>query len=154
MLDDINLQILDILQQDARVSNAEIARQVGLTPSATLERIRKLETNGFINAYKAWLNPKAFGLDMIAFIFVKVDEPVGSWEAGEFLSEIPGVQEVHHVTGEDCYLLKVRAKDTEALGSLIKCEIGALPNITSTRTTIVLKTVKESCNLPLEGDVL
>jgi Lrp/AsnC family leucine-responsive transcriptional regulator len=149
MLDDINLQILNILQQDARVSNAEIARQVGLTPSATLERIRKLETNGFINAYQAWLNPKAFGLDLTAFIFVKVDEPIGSWEAGEFLARIPGVQEVHHVTGEDCYLLKVRTMDTEDLGNLIKTKIGALPNITSTRTTVVLKTVKESCSLPL-----
>lgn len=153
MLDNINLQILDILQNDARISNAEIARQVGLTPSATLERIRKLEANGYINAYRAWLEPKAFGMELTAFIFVKVDEPVGSWEAGEFLSEIPNVQEVHHVTGEDCYLLKVRAADTEALGILIKTKIGALPNITSTRTTVVLKTVKESCNLPLGEDL-
>lgn len=154
MLDEINVQILDILQEDARISNAEIARQVGLTPSATLERIRKLEAHGFINSYQALLNPSALGLHLTAFITVKVDEPVGSWEAGDFLGQIDAVQEVHHVTGEDCYLLKVRVADTEALGNLIKCDIGALPNITSTRTTVVLKTVKESTKLPLGEDVL
>ena len=152
MLDEINLEILNILQQDARTSNADIARQVGLTPSATLERIRKLETNGYIQNYEARLDGDAMGLGLIAFIFVNVDEPVASWEAGELFAEIPQVLEVHHITGEDCYLLKVRVKDTNALGLLLKERLGAIKSVRSTRTVVALKTVKETFNLPL-GEV-
>ncbi|MCI0709651.1 MAG: Lrp/AsnC family transcriptional regulator [Chloroflexi bacterium] len=152
MLDEINLEILNILQQDARTSNADIARQVGLTPSATLERIRKLETNGYIQNYEARLDGDAMGLGLIAFIFVNVDEPIASWEAGHHFAEIPQVLEVHHITGEDCYLLKVRVKDTKALGLLLKERLGAIETVTSTRTVVALKTVKETFNLPL-GEV-
>jgi Lrp/AsnC family transcriptional regulator, leucine-responsive regulatory protein len=149
MIDDIDREILNILQEDARTTNSEIARQVGLAPSATLERVRKLEARGLIRGYEARLDPKALGWGLLAFVFVRADERLGAEEAEQQLAAIPEVQEVHHVAGEDCYLVKVRVADTAALGRLLREKIGAIPTLRSTRSTIVLETVKESARLPL-----
>jgi len=151
MLDDISTQILNMLQQDARISNAEIARQLGMAPSAILERIRKLESAGYIQGYETRLNAPALGMGLLAFIFVRTEE---QWNdrAGEALAAIPEVQEVHHVAGEDCYLVKVRVADTEALSCLLREQFGRIGSIRSTRTTVVLKTLKESIHLPLAGE--
>jgi Lrp/AsnC family leucine-responsive transcriptional regulator len=149
MLDDVDAKILTIIQKDARISNAEIARQVGMAPSAIFERIRKLEAQGVIEAYETRLSPRALDLRMLAFVFVRTREVNGS-ETEETLADIPGVQEVHHVAGEDCYLLKVRVADTEALGKLLRERIHILQSVTSTRSTIVLQTVKETAELPIE----
>lgn len=149
MIDDTSRKIMTILQQDARLSNAEIARQVGLAPSAVFERIRKLEQRGYIQGYEARLNPRGLGLGLVAFIYVRADEPVGSLLTGEILKRIPEVQEIHHIAGEDCYLVKVRVADTEALGTLLRERLGAIPAVRSTRTTIVLHTLKETSQLPL-----
>jgi Lrp/AsnC family transcriptional regulator, leucine-responsive regulatory protein len=152
MIDDIDRQILSILQTDARTSNAEIARQLGMAPSAILERIRKLESRGFIQGYEARLNPRALDLGLLAFISVRADERMSSTSTGELLAALPEVQEVHHIAGEDCYLVKVRVANTEALGRLLRERFGAIPNIRSTRTTIVLSTIKESAMLPIERE--
>ncbi len=149
MIDDIDQQILTIIQSNARTSNAEIARQVGMTPSAILERLRKLEARGIIQGYVARLDPQALGMGLLAFVFVRADEPLGSGETGDLLAAIPGVLEVHHVAGEDCYLCKVRAESTQALGALLRQRFGAIPSVRSTRTTIVLMSVKETTDLPL-----
>jgi Lrp/AsnC family leucine-responsive transcriptional regulator len=150
MIDDIDGQILTIIQDNARTPNAEIARQVGMAPSAIFERIRKLEERGVIEEYEARLNPHALGLGLVAFVFVRAEEKVGSRQTGALLAEIPQVQEVHHIAGEDCYLVKVRARDTEALWEILRDRFGALEAVKSTRTTIVLETVKETARLPLE----
>ena len=152
MIDDIDRQILSILQQDARTSNAEIARQLGMAPSAILERIRKLETRQLIQSYEARLNPRALDLGLLAFISVRADERLGSTSTGELLAALPEVQEVHHITGEDCYLVKVRVASTEALGRLLRERFGAILTIRSTRTTVVLSTLKESAALPIAGE--
>jgi Lrp/AsnC family leucine-responsive transcriptional regulator len=149
IIDGIDRRILAILQENGRTPNAEIARQVGMAPSAVFERIRKLETQGVIRAYEARLDPRALGLDTVAFVLVRVDERLRESPTGERLKEIPGVQEVHHIAGEDCYLVKVRTEDTEALGRLLRERIGAIDSVRSTRTTIVLGSVKESAGLPL-----
>lgn len=149
-IDGKDLEILSIIQNEARMPNAEIARRVGLAPSAVLERIRKLESRGIINGYEARLAPKELDLGLLAFVFVRVTEgQLGSVEIGRQLAEIPEVQEVHHVAGEDCYLLKVRARDTEALWRLIKERLGAIRSISSTRTTIVFHSIKETSQIPL-----
>lgn len=153
MIDVIDRQMLAILQENARTSNAEIARRVGLAPSAIFERIRKLETQGLITGYEARVNPQPLGLGLVAFMFVRTQERVGSQATGMLLAQIPEVQEVHHIAGEDCYLVKVRAADTNHLGVLLRERFGAIESITSTRTTIVLSTVKETAQLPL-GEVL
>ena len=71
MIDEIDRQILNILQQNARTSNAEIARQIDMAPSAVLERIRRLEAKGVIQGYEARINPEALGLGVLAFVFVR-----------------------------------------------------------------------------------
>jgi len=147
--DSIDRQILAILQDNARTSNAEIARRVGMAPSAVLERIRKLEERGVIEGYTARLNPKAMGLGLVAYVFVRADESPSHDEAGRTLAEIPEVQEVHHVAGEDCYLVKVRASDPESLGRMLRERFGSIPTVRSTRTTVVLETVKESSVVPV-----
>ncbi len=149
MIDAIDLQILELLQANARTSNAEIARQVGLAPSAIFERVKKLEEKGIIRGYAVDLAPKDLGLGLTAFMFVKSEERVGDRRTGERLAAIAEVQEVHHVAGEDCFLLKVRVADTDALGRLLREKIAAIPEVRSTRTTIVFETLKETRALPL-----
>ena len=149
-LDDIDRGIIAILQKNARTSNAEIARRIGMAPSGVLERIRKLERRGVILGYEARINPKALGRSLTAFTFVRSEEAVGSTASGRSLAGIPEVMEVHHTAGQDCYLLKVRVADPEALGELLK-KFGAIESVRDTRTTIVLTTVKETIGLPVEA---
>lgn len=151
MIDEIDRQILMILQQNARTSNAEIARQIEMAPSAVLERIRRLESRGVIQGYEARINPEALGLGVLAFVFVRSRDFDGETKTAELLSQIPEVQEAHHIAGEDCFLLKVRAQDAKTLGRLLRDRIGSTGDVQSTRTTIVLETLRESAQLPLEA---
>jgi len=149
MIDDIDLSILKILQADARRSNADIAREVGMAPSAILDRLRKLEARGILRGFEARVDPGVLNLGLVAFVFVRSSERLGEAKTGEKLAKIPEVQEVHHIAGEDCYLVKVRVEDTAALSKLLRGKFGAIGSVASTRTTIVLDTVKETALLPL-----
>lgn len=149
MIDEIDRKILNILQQNARVSNVQIAREVGMAPSAILERIRKLESRGVIRGYEAKIDPEALGLNLLAYVYVRSDELVGEEVTGQGLAELPEVQEVHHIAGEDCYLVKVRTTDAKALSHLLRGRFGAIPAVRSTRTTVVLDTLRDSSQLPL-----
>jgi Lrp/AsnC family leucine-responsive transcriptional regulator len=151
IMDEIDLAILSMLQDDARTSNAEIARRVGMAPSAVFERIRKLEERGVIQGYTARIDPQALGLGLLAFVFVRSEEGLGAPETERALAALPEVQELHHVAGEDCFLVKVRLADTAALGRLLRDGVGAIKTVRSTRSTIVLETVKETNHLPLTG---
>ena len=142
-IDSTDRRILDALQRSGRVTQVEISREVGLAPSAVLERMRKLESRGVIRGYTAILNPKAAGLGMLAFVAVRTAEVAGEDKVGRDLAKVPEVLEVHHVAGDDCYLLKVRARDAEHLGQLLRQQIASAQSVTSTKTTIVLETVKE-----------
>jgi Lrp/AsnC family leucine-responsive transcriptional regulator len=149
MLDATDLKILHILQEDARTSNAEIARQVDLVPSAVLERIRRLEKQGVIQGYTARVNPQALGLPVAAFVSVRAQERLGAAETARQLAKLPEVLEVHHIAGEDCLMVKVRSSDTVGLNHLLRDGFGKIRSIRSTNTTIVLETVKETSALPL-----
>jgi Lrp/AsnC family leucine-responsive transcriptional regulator len=149
MIDGIDEQILTLLQNDARISNAEIARQIGLAPSAVLERLRKLEDRGIIRGYRTEIDPRSVEFGLTVFVTVKARE-CGT-DAEEALVAIPEVLEVHDVAGDDDYLLKIRTKDTDALGRLLREKIKPIPNILSTRTIVVLETFKETNALPLAG---
>ncbi|HEX7078533.1 MAG TPA: Lrp/AsnC family transcriptional regulator [Candidatus Eisenbacteria bacterium] len=152
MIDSIDRTIISILQKDARTSHAELARRTGIAPSAILARIRKMEESGLIRGYEARLDPKRLGASLVAFVFVHAEERVGGVDTGRQIGRIPEVQEVHQIAGEDCYLVKVRVADTEALGRLLRESIGSLPSVRSTRTTIVLSSVKETALLALPAD--
>ena len=149
MIDTVDRQILKLLQENGRTSNAEIARQVGLAPSAIFERVRKLEERGIIEGYTARLSPRRLGLNLLAFVFVRTEAQVGDTVTSASLSAIPEVQEVHHIAGEDCLLVKIRAADTEDLARLLRERVGTIASVRSTRTTIVLQTTKEATTLPL-----
>lgn len=148
MIDGIDKNILNIIQQDARISNAEIARQVGLAPSAILERIKKLEERKIIRGYAAELDAGAIGFGLTAFIFVRTKDC--SDAADKVLAEIPEVLEVHDIAGDDDYLLKIRAKDAEDLSRILREKLKSVPNVIATRTTVVLQTIKETTALPIE----
>ena len=149
MLDDIDRAILAALQSNARTSNAEMARQIGMAPSAILQRVRKLEENGFIQGYTARLNAKALGFGLVAFIMVQTRDNANSVDTAGLLSDFPEVLEVHRVVGEDCFIVKVRVRDTDHLAELLEHRIQQIKSIASTRTTIVVKTVKDRDDLPI-----
>jgi Lrp/AsnC family leucine-responsive transcriptional regulator len=150
-MDDTDLEILSILQTKARVPNVEVARQVGMAPSAVLERIRKLEKQGYIDGYEVRLNPRRFNRDLVAFVTVHVgalDDRTD--DAAKLLAAIPEVQEVHFVSGEDALLLKLRVSDTRHLGRIIREQISPKPFVRATRTAVSLFTYKETARFSIE----
>ncbi len=149
LIDDTDLQILLALQEDGRMANKEIAARVELAPSATSERLKKLKERGVIQKIEARLNGAALDYGLVAFIHVRTDELPGVGDAGADLASIPEAQEVFNVAGEDCYLVKVRTRDTESLSVVLRDKIGAIESVTSTRTTIVMQSFKETCAIPL-----
>jgi Lrp/AsnC family leucine-responsive transcriptional regulator len=148
-MDKTDKNILSLLQENARITNAEIARQVGMVPSGVQERIRKLEDKGYILDYATHLRSDPLDLGLLAFIFVRTSEPPGGLNTAEELAKFPEILEVHHVAGEDCYLLKLRHSNNKALADFLREKLGPIPTITSTRTIIVLDTVKETCSLKI-----
>lgn len=146
-LDQVDREILGLLQGNARISNADIARELSMAPSAVLERIKKLEQKNTILQYTTRLNPSALHQNLLAYVFIKASDGIGCNDIASALAAIPEVQEVHHVAGDDCYLVKVRTFDSASLMELMRNSIGKIPNILSTRTTIVLETVKEQQQL-------
>lgn len=142
-MDAVDTRIVDLLQTDARLTQAQIARTVGLSQPSVAERIRKLEEQGVITGYAAKVDPRKLGKDITAFIGVGIEHP-RYFEA--FAKKVLGMEEVlecHRVAGEDSYLLKVRTEDTGSLDRLLVKQLRMLPGVTRTYTTIVLCSVKE-----------
>ena len=148
-IDELDARILELLQENARVTQSEIAKTVGLAPSAVLERMRKLEARGVIREYVASIDPHVAELPLLAFVSVRTSEYGPEQPSAQALARIPEVLEVHHVAGDDCYLLKIRARDAEHLGQLLRQQIASVEHVTSTRTTIVLGTSKETMRIPI-----
>ena len=143
MIDSKDKEILSYLLGDAGISKAEIARRVGLAASAVSERIRRLETNRVIKGYEVRLNADALGKPLLAFVFVTDAKPSLGFDTAEALSKVTGLEELHKIAGDDCYLLKVRASGTEELNRIIETQINTVQSVTRVRTTIVLKAVAE-----------
>jgi Lrp/AsnC family leucine-responsive transcriptional regulator len=114
-----------------------------------LERVKKLEQKNVILHYTAQVNPAVVGQRLLAFIFIKTNDGFGSSVTGTALAKIPEVQEVHNIAGDDCYLVKVRTADSAALMALMRKEFAQISTIHSTKTTIVLETVKEEQKLKI-----
>jgi Lrp/AsnC family leucine-responsive transcriptional regulator len=146
-LDKTDLQILELMQSNARISNVDLAKQLEMAPSAVLERVKKLEQKNVITQYTTRINPASVEQKLLAFIFIKANEGLGCSETGIALAAIPEVQEVHNVAGEDCYLVKVRVADSASLIELMRSRFSKISSIQSTRTTIVLETLKEENKL-------
>jgi Lrp/AsnC family leucine-responsive transcriptional regulator len=143
ILDKVDLSILRLMQENARISNADLARELNMAPSGVLERVKKLEQKNVILQYTTRLNPVPLKQKLLAFVFMKAADGLGCTTTGKELAKIPEVQEVHNIAGEDCYLVKIRTADSASLMELMRNQFSKIPNILSTRTTIVLETVKE-----------
>lgn len=146
-IDHIDYHIVRIMQENARTNNADIARELGMAPSAILERVKKLENKEVILQYNAKINPIALGQNLLSFVFIKTNDIIGDRSIGQLLAAIPEVQEVHEIAGDDGYLIKVRTDDSSGLVNLMRNTFGKIEGIISTRTTIVLETVKEEQKL-------
>ncbi len=151
-LDQVDYHVLRLLQENARINNADIARELGMAPSAILERVKKLEQKEVIIQYTAKVNPAAVDQRLLSFIFIRSTDGIGSIATGEALAAIPEVQEVHDIAGDDGYLVKVRTADSAALVDLMRNTFSKIPNIISTRTTIVLDTFKEKQQVVIPTD--
>ena len=155
MLDELDKRILDELQKDARISNAELARRVNLSPPATHARVKRLEEKETIQHYVALLDRQRTGYDMLCFVRVSLQlhdlaQVIGFHEA---VRKLPEVLECHHVTGDYDYLLKVVAHNTEDLENFLVNRLTPIPGIAQIHTSLVLREVKNSTILPLiSGD--
>ena len=153
MIDEISLKILKILQKKARIPNVEVARQVGMAPSAVLERIRKLEKQGYIDGYEVRLNPQRFRRGLVGFIHLALDAKANENDLVAKLAAIDEIQEIHFIAGEDGYLIKVRVAGTEELDKLVREHIRTIEGVRATRTSIVLTTIKETARITIDDQV-
>lgn len=148
-MDDLDTKVLELLMNQGRLSWAELAGVVGLSPPAVADRVRRLEQRGVIKSYAALVNPDAVGCGLTAFVAVSLERPQYRAMFVERVKGLPEVQECHHTTGDHDYLLKVRCRDTRALEQLISSQLKELPGIVRTHTTVVLSTIKETVTVPL-----
>lgn len=152
-MDTIDRRLLIRLQRSGRETWAKLGDSLGLTGPAVAERVRKLQQVGVIKGFAALINGDSVGIVVTAFVGVSMERP-GLRDA--FLSRvsaIPEVQECHAVTGEDDFLLKVRARNPLDLDRVVSQEIKGTPGVVRARTTVVLRTTKETTFIPVSGDV-
>ena len=148
-IDEKDRSILSILLSSADTSKAEIARRFGLAASVISERIRRLEGLGIVAGYSARLNASALGFPLLAFVSVRELKPNQGFDTAGALKQVTGVEEVHKIAGEDCFLLKIRTRGNEELADILDGEINTIPTVAGVRTTIVLRSILEAP--PLSG---
>ncbi|MHB1049734.1 MAG: Lrp/AsnC family transcriptional regulator [Bacteroidota bacterium] len=147
-LDEIDVTIIDILQKNGRTRRNDLAQAVDLSIPSISERLRKLETNGFITGYTAVIDPKKVGKDITAFIVVTVDSSKHYHSFIEHAQSTDEILEVHSVTGSGTHLIKVRTENTSTLEKLLS-KIQAWAGVMNTTTSIVLSTMKETQRLKI-----
>jgi Lrp/AsnC family transcriptional regulator, leucine-responsive regulatory protein len=147
-MDRIDHTLLEALQADARASLAELGKIIGLSISATNERIKKLVAGGAIRGWTIRLDARKLGYPVLAFVNVLIDRPENEPKFLEAIREIDAVQECHHVTGEWNYMLKVRARDPEDLENLIAHRIKAIRGVLRSYAMIALSTAKDREYVP------
>lgn len=136
--DDVDMRILEVLQRDGRVSYAELARAVSMSPSAVTERVRRLEESGVIAGYTAVIDPERLGLDILAFI--RLRPPTTHHKPfHDLIASTPEITEAYHVTGEDCFILKVVARSMRHLEQTTGRITGLGPVTTSVVYSCVLR---------------
>ncbi len=150
-LDKIDTRILRVLQKDGRISNLKLAEEVHLSPTAVLERVKRLTRDGFILGYEARLNPDKLGAGMLVFIEVVLDrtthDAMNAFKAAvQVRAEI---QECHLVAGGFDYLIKTRVANMQAYRELVGSVIWALPGVRETRTYAVMEEVKNTTQLAI-----
>ena len=151
MIDETDRRLLRLLQEDGQTTNAELARQVGLAPATTLERVRKLKQRGVLRRVVGLVDAEAVGLGTTAFVSVSLAsheaDQVGAFR--DRVSALPEVLECYHLTGASDYLLKVVFSSIHAYEDFLLHRLAVIPNVSKIHTSFVLSTVKHETRLPL-----
>lgn len=150
-LDSIDRKILELLQANSNITNAQLAHEVGLSPAPTLERVKKLETQGVIKSYHAVVDMASVGLGVCTFVTVslKGHNKDNIEKFIKAISKIPEVVECHHVTGQADFILKVVASDIPAYQNLMLEKVTNIEVVDNMQSTVILSTFKDSRVLPL-----
>lgn len=150
-LDLIDKKILEILQKDGKITNAQLSKDIGLSPAPTLERVKKLETSGLIKSYHAELDKEKIGIGVTVFVLISLSShklnQISSF--AEKMNKIDAVVECYHITGQGDFLLKILAKDIPSYQKLILEELSQIEEIGNMQSMISLSSFKESKVLPL-----
>jgi Lrp/AsnC family transcriptional regulator, leucine-responsive regulatory protein len=151
-MDEIDHDILRHLQEDGRMSNVDLARAIGLSPTPTLRRVRELERTGAIRGYRAIVNPEA--VQRSFQVLVWVDLVLGTREVIEgferALLGIPDVVEAQRLFGEPDYLLRVASRDSDEYERLYTARLAALPGVRKARSQLAMKTIRSGLTLPVD----
>lgn len=145
-MDKHDLEILDILKKDSRMSARQISELAGLTAPAVTERIRKLESNGTIKQYTIKKDRRSCGRSILAFTLVKIDRTGNTSNFKNTLTKYPSVLECHKVTGAYDYLLKIEAADIPGLETFLSTKVKQVRGVGETHTLITLDSLKEEAN--------
>jgi len=149
-LDETDVRLLSILQTDGRITNADLAKRVGLSPPSVLQRVRALERAGLIKAYVGLLDPERLGLKTTVFAMVTLamhqDQPIERFRKA--IQEIDEIVECYHVSGEVDFLLKILVKDIKAYETLIREKLSKIRGIHQIRSSFVLGVNKHSTKVP------
>lgn len=152
-LDRLDLKVLAHLELRGRSTWSDLAGQLGLSGPATADRVRRLEEAGVITGYRAVIQPAALGYDLTAFIAVTLERPEHRQPFLDCIQNRPEVQECHHMTGDDDYLMKVICRNTGDLEHLLSEVLKQLPGVVRTRTSIALSTIKTGGRIVAEGSL-
>ena len=152
-LDRLDRRILEELQADARISNQELAKRVGLSTAPCWRRLRRLEQEGFIDSYATLLNGPAIGLPIVAYALVSLEDhhPDSVKKFDQLINERPEVLECHSMSGPNDYLLRIVASSIEAYEHFMSTQLLRVAAVRSVNTSFVLKTKKSTTRLPVEA---
>lgn len=154
MIDDTDKKILTILQDNGRITNSKLAQEIGLSPPAVLERVRRLESSGVIDKYVAILDRKQTGFEIQTIVMVCVSHhQTPSLE--NIVNRLTGMEEVlecHQLTGEVDFLLKVVVKDMASYTDFVNNKLSGIPGIQNVKTSFILETIKNSTSLNFSSD--
>ncbi len=153
-LDDRDIAILRELQANARISNAELSRRVHLSATPCMERVRRLEREGYIDRYVTLLNPERLNAGLLVFVELTLERTTEEAFASfaEAIQQMPEVLECHMVAGGFDYLLKIRVGDMSDYRRMLGEALVAIPGVSQTHTYVVMEQVKESVALPVHSD--
>lgn len=150
-LDRTDVQILEILQDNGRITNVKLAERIGISPPSMLERVRKLEASGVIDKYVTILDRRKIGYGLMAIVIVSLSlHQVSSLEkVVEELAALKEVQECYQLTGDVDFLLKVAVKDMDSYTDFVNYKLSGIPGIQNIKTSFVLNTIKCGTNFNL-----
>ena len=153
-IDNLDSRILQILQENSKITNLELSKRIGLSPAPTLERVKKLENNGVIESYHAKVNPEALGLQVRTFVLVSL-----AWQKENALEnfmkqieEINEISECYIITGDADFLLKIICKDLASYEKLLFKTLSQIEQIERLKTLMTLSVVKDKKVLPFDYD--